>query len=586
MSLINKLNLTATLSQRNLIFVRIQLLVALVVLIALHLPFSVVAASLVPETDPQCQPVDLPVDRELVNFQSLRTLYPMEQYEGVSIGKISIVTLPIFNEHDENENNVLYRFINRIHPPTQHYVIKRQLLVSEGDQLQVRLLNESERILRDSEYLSDAAIVPHQICGESLDLLVVVREVWTLLPKLFFSRKGGDNKYGLTLEDENILGSGNTLFLQFIHDRERDTTAVGYRTKQFLGTRVTLSAIYSDTTDGINKTLEVARPFYSFDTPWSLGVKFDESVFEESLEALNQPISNFRHFENEYQVYAGYSQGLIDNHTQRYTLGLTRTEDLFETIDNIPATLPTDRVLAYPWLQYSIAEDNFAIYKNLNALYRTEDVPIGIEFSALLGYADKAFDSELSHWVFDFNYSATPLSGKKHLIKSDLSMEGFWDREIEDFTNTLSTIELSYYWLMAKKHRAFVKIAYDHGTNLTQDHLLPLGGEEGLRGYPNEYLLGDERLLINIEHRYFFDAHYMNLFRFAGVIFIDVGQTKFDDSNAGDNNDVISSAGIGLRMNSSKATINRIAHIDLAFPLNDKGRLDEYQLRITSSSTF
>ena len=165
-------------------------------------------------------------------------------------------------------------------------------------------------------------------------------------------------------------------------------------------------------------------------------------------------------------------------------------------------------------------------------------------------------------------------------------MEGFWDREIEDFTNTLSTVDLSYYWLIAEKHRAFAKIAYDHGTNLTQDHLLPLGGEEGLRGYPNEYLLGDERLLINIEHRYFFDAHYLNLFRFAGVIFIDVGETKLGDSNMGTDSDMKSSAGIGLRMNSSKATINRIAHIDLAFPLNDKGQLDEYQLRITSSSTF
>lgn len=552
----------------------------------LHVPSLSLAESLLPAADPSCQPIDLPANRDLVNFRSLRALYPMEKYQGVTIGRISIVTLPIFNEYDERENNPVYRFINRIHSPTQSYVIKRQLLIKEGEQLQVRLIKESERIVRDNRYLSDAVIIPHQVCGESLDLLVIARELWTLLPKLFFSRKGGDNKYGLTLEDENILGSGNTLFLEFIHDRERDTTAVGYRTKQLFGTRVKLNAVYSDTTDGLNKELEISRPFYSLDTPWSLGGKFSERVFKESLEAFNQPISNFRHYENEYLISAGYSKGLIDNYTQRYVFGFTRSENLFEALDNTPVTLPANRVLAYPWFQYSITEDNFAIYNNLNALYRTEDVPVGVEFSALLGYADETFNSELSQWVFEFNYEDTPLTRKNHLLKSELTMEGFWDREIEDFTNTVSTIKLSYFWLMAKKHRAFAKITYDHGTNLTADHLLPLGGEEGLRGYPNEYLLGDERLLINIEHRYFFEAHYLNLFRFAGVLFIDVGQTKYSDSNLSEDSDLISSAGIGLRLNSSKANIDRIAHIDLAFPLNDKGQVDEYQLRITSDSTF
>ena len=555
-------------------------------LILLHLSLPVLAESLLPATDPQCQPVDLPADQELANFGTLRALYSMSKYEGSVIGRIHIVTIPVFNEYDERENNAVYRFINRIHSPTQHYVLKRQLLFNEGDRLQVRLLKESERKLRDSNYLSDAVIIPHQICGETVDIIVVSRELWTLLPKLYFSRKGGDNKYGLILEDENILGSGNTLFLEFIHDRERDTTAVGYRTRQLFGTRVTLDAIYADTTDGINKKLEITRPFYSLDTHWALGAKLNERVFKESLEAFNQPIGDFRHFENEYQFTAGYSTGLVDNYTQRYTFGFTRSEDLFEPIGSNPVTVPTDRILAYPWLQYSIVEDNFSIYRNLNALYRTEDVPIGIEFSALLGYADKSFDSELSQWVFEISYSDTPLSFSQHLLKSNVKMEGFWDREIEDFVNTVSTVELSYYWLLAEKHRPFVRMTYDHGTNLTPDHLLPLGGEEGLRGYPNEYLLGDERLLINLEHRYFFEAHYLNLFRFAGVIFIDIGRTKFGDSNLGEDSELLSSAGIGLRMNSSKTNISRIVHLDLAFPLNEKDELDQYQLRITSDSTF
>lgn len=538
-----------------------------------------------PKNDPLCQPITLPSNEQLFDFKILRARYSMDQYDGVTIGKITIVNLPVFNLNDPEENNALYKFINGIHSPTQQYVVRRQLLFKEGDALEPRLLTESERLLRDNSYLSDAIVLPHQRCGDSLDLVVVARDLWTLLPKLYFSRKGGNNKYGLILEDENVFGTGNTMFLEFIKDRERDTTALGYRTKQLFGTRVTLDAVYSDTTDGINKQLEITRPFYALDTSWSLGAKINERTFEESLEAFNQDITTFDHTENEYQLSAGYSQGLKEGFTRRYTFGFTGTEDIFESAD-ITATIPADRKLSYPWAQYSIVEDNFVIYRNLNALYRTEDVPIGVEFSSSLGYAHEKFDSELSQWVFTFSFSDFPLTLERHLLKTELELDGFWDRDINDFVNTVATIELSYYWLMTQKQRVYVGLSYDHGENLAQDQLLQLGGDEGLRGYPSEYLLGDRRFLVNLEHRYFFNAHYLNLFRFAGVIFFDVGQTMYNENTVGEDSELLTSTGVGIRINSSKTSITRIIHLDLAFPLNEKDELDDYQLRITSSATF
>ena len=539
-----------------------------------------------PEHNPQCQSVPQPPVGDLADFKAMRDRYNMDQYQGMKIGKIYIVTLPIFNEYDKRESNSVYKFINDIHFPTMDYVIQRQILFAEGDSLQPRVIKETERVLRENHYLSDAVIIPHQICDSSLDLIVVTRDLWTLMPKLFFSRKGGYNKYGLTLEDENILVTGDTVFLEFIKDRERDTTAVGYRTKQVFGSRVNLSATYADTTDGVNKQLEIVRPFFSMNTQWALGLKINENIFEESLEAFNQDIGSFDHTENEYIVSAGYSRGLQAGYTQRYSFGFTRKEDLFEPVDNSPVTLPSDRILAYPWAQYALIEDKFSIYRNLNALHRTEDVPTGSEVTLLLGYADEAVNSELSQWVFNMSYSDTPVAWSRHLLKSKLELNGYWDRDLNDYLNTVSTLELSYYGFMTEKQRAFVKIAYDHGTNLSQDNLLTLGGEEGLRGYPTEYLLGDQRLLVNLEHRYFFDTHYLNLFRFAGVIFIDVGKTMNSNNAYGEDSDLLAAAGIGLRLNSSKTNIGRIVHLDLAIPLNEKDKVDDYQIRITSSSTF
>ena len=67
---------------------------------------------------------------------------------------------------------------------------------------------------------------------------------------------------------------------------------------------------------------------------------------------------------------------------------------------------------------------------------------------------------------------------------------------------------------------------------------------------------------------------------------MDFGQTWISNTNIGQDSELLSSAGIGLRTNSSKTNINRIVHLDLAFPLNEKHEIDEYQIRITSDSTF
>ena len=546
--------------------------------------------SIIPSSGQDCRQFEIPQGLVLFDFKTMRSKYSTESVEGMVIGQISIITLSVFNMADPRENNPLYSFVNDIHSPTMDYVIQRQLLFKEGGRLQNQQVLESERILRSNSYISDAIIIPNRVCGNKVDLTVIVRDLWTLMPKLLYSRKGGNNKYGLTIEDENILGTGNRMFVQFLHERERDSATVGFRTKQLLGTHVILDATYSDTTDGINKKLVLNRPFYSLDTRWSIGLRAEEFSYVESLEAFDEDLNAFDHVDNEYQVSVGYSTGLIQGVTQRYTFGFNRTEDLFQANADTVVTQPADRVLSYPWVSYSFVEDDYVIYRNLNALYRTEDVPVGTSFSMVLGYGDESFNSKLNQWIFGLNLNASPLRLEKHLFKTGIEINGFWDRDTEEFLNMISSLSMSYYSLIAPKHRGFIELSYDYGENLTQDALLPLGGDEDLRGYPSEYLLGDRRFLLNVEYRYFMDVHYMNLLRFAGVVFFDAGQTKMSPvvpgSGFGQDSDLLTSTGFGLRINSSKTNISRIVHIDLAFPMNEKDNVDRYQLRITSEATF
>ena len=97
-----------------------------------------------------------------------------------------------FDLANAQENNRLYRWVNRVHTFTRPIVIQRMLLFRPGDAVHERLLDESERILRREKYVSDSSIRVVRECGETVDLEVITREVWSLTPEISLKSIGGD----------------------------------------------------------------------------------------------------------------------------------------------------------------------------------------------------------------------------------------------------------------------------------------------------------------------------------------------------------------------------------------------------------
>ncbi len=107
---------------------------------------------------------------------------------GAVIGNVTITASDIFDTRIEGEDGWLYRTANRLHIKTRPAVIRDQLLFKPGDPYVHRLLQESERILRDRGYLYDAVISAVGWDGRAVDLEVHTRDVWTLNPGVSFSR--------------------------------------------------------------------------------------------------------------------------------------------------------------------------------------------------------------------------------------------------------------------------------------------------------------------------------------------------------------------------------------------------------------
>ena len=119
-------------------------------------------------------------DPALFEFVETRQKVDFSDYQGRPVGEIHYTVLPIFNEDDPAEDNWLYRTANFLHIETRKSTLQKQMILTRGQALDRDRLRENERLLRGNDYLVDAMIVPHRVCADTIDLLVVVRDVWTL----------------------------------------------------------------------------------------------------------------------------------------------------------------------------------------------------------------------------------------------------------------------------------------------------------------------------------------------------------------------------------------------------------------------
>src|SRR5262245_22004736 len=132
---------------------------------------------------------------------------------GAVIGEIRIAAENIFDTNDPKEDHTLFRWANALHITTRPSVIRRALLFKPGDVVSVRVIDETERLLRANNYLYDVKFRPVAYHDGVVDIEVMTRDTWSIDFGLRASRSGGANTGGFAITDRNLLGTGTTLSL-------------------------------------------------------------------------------------------------------------------------------------------------------------------------------------------------------------------------------------------------------------------------------------------------------------------------------------------------------------------------------------
>ncbi|WP_289156576.1 POTRA domain-containing protein [uncultured Pseudoalteromonas sp.] len=502
------------------------------------------------------------------------------------ITSITLKQLNVFNTELEEENNALFRFANRAHIQTEPDVISNILLFKQGDNYNARKLAESERLLRQQNYLYDAQISAVENCDGNVDVTVVTRDLWTLLPEISFSRSGGENKSSIGFRESNLLGWGKRLSFSRTTDSDRNGYLFVYDDPNILSSRYRGRLEYADNSDGKRHLLELTYPFYAIDTPYSYGIKSFSEQREESLYRRGDEYSEFDQTTDFFSAFLGHSKALSDSWTQRLTLGYVNQEDSFAEIETTFAPLAKNRQLSYPYVSGHWFEDSYIKVRNFDSISRTEDLNLGWNIKALLGYSDESLSNDDSRAVYSLKAKKAHFTTDRTLWRFSAQVDGYWNKEQKQLENFLATSEVQYYLNTSENQSWFVKARAQYAKNLTADKQLTLGGETGLRGYPMDYQHGDRSFLVSLEKRYYWEYDLLQLFKVGAAGFVDVGRAWFNDEDNGENDHVLKNVGVGLRLAPSRANSGTMIHLDIAAPLDSYDDVDSVQWLVSVKNTF
>jgi len=511
---------------------------------------------------------------------------------GAVIGEIHIRPQNIFNLDDEEENNALFRLANRLHVPTRPPVIQSALLFSRGEKISRRKIEETERLLRASQSLYDVDIRPVAYQNGVVDLEVVSRDTWTIDLTASFSRSGGDNKSSFGLREGNLLGTGISLGFTRSSNVDRSGSEIELIYPQAFDGRTRIALLRGRFDDGKRTALSIDRPFYSFDARFAARAAWDDEDRIDAIYNAGDLVNEYRHRVRTAEISAGWSPGLADGWTQRFSGGGVIRDDRYRAEPGrtplVP--LPVDHDLRGAFLRYELLEDRFVKVRNHNLIERAEFLAMGFNGRLQITRSLAGQGATRSEWLYSAGVSKgfNPAPGQSLLAGAGV------ERRVASTGNLLTQASINLRWFAPQSSRWmwFGALAADrifnggNGNNGGIADQLLIGGTNGLRGYPARYQSGSQRVLATIERRYYTNWYPFKLFRVGGAAFFDAGRAWGGPNQNSVNGGWLADAGVGLRIAIDRASFANVFHADMAMPLNRVDGIKPVQFVVKTELTF
>ena len=485
------------------------------------------------------EPIEYPIKP---TSNSKKNVNPYLKYSGCLIRSVHIIVYDPFGhsvmDTVPRKINSLQKLGNHSHTATQHWVIRNLLLFKKDDRLNALYLSESERLLRQSAYISDARIfISKTKSVDSVDVNVVVQDKWPITIPILLTDVSGNLRY----RNQNLLGLGQQ-FEQYIGYKRPDLFDYNgfYNIANLANTYISSRLFYQTDKNGTSTGISFDRPFFSPLTKWAGGVAISHSWHFYNYTNINDgtterlPLNNLS-----YDVWTGKSIKISDDtsffgQSTNIILAGRFYNNTFQkrpsfSVDTLKSNYNTSAYIGN--VGFSVQQ----YYKD-KFIYRfgaNEDVPEGVIVQFLYGGIKKEF-TQLRY------YTGIEIARAKHFnfgyLSSTFSYGVFFNKKN---TNDITTKFNLYYFsdlLQNKKWyiREFLNYNLVHGENKISHETIALTSNE-LYGLNTGSLVGNTKMVLNLETVAYAPYNLIG-FNFAPVLLMGFGmigdtQNKLFKSN-------------------------------------------------------
>jgi hypothetical protein len=455
---------------------------------------------------------------------------------------------PYWDAEQGSSQKILNSVTKPFHSYTKDRLIREYLLFEQGQPLDPFLLADSERMLRQLDFINDARILLVPLMGEDDDSVVVIIETRDKWPFGVTGKLKDVNRYDVNLFFTNIGGYGVRLDNKLIYRGDMEPN-LGYqgrlRKKNVRGSFVDLGLLYEDSWQRLSRMASLQRTLVHPGIKWVGGGAWEYTDIRD-----NGGVP--RKFQlGDYWLGHAIRLSKVRS-TEQPARPMLIPAVRFRKIDYLVAPEATpDSNAAYLNVRDYMAGVTYQKFTNYITSYlfkmgETEDIPGGFTAKLSGGYQDREGYDRTSTFMQVAFASVRP-HGSISIVRADLGGY-FHNQVVED--GSFHVVGSHFTRLMgggSYRHRLYARLAYTLAFNRDGNEALVLGNITGLRGLEDNRVLGNQRVIMNLESRMFTPWSMMG-FRFMVFGYADVG-------TVGGNNDslvqqkVYSSIGLGFRIN-------------------------------------
>lgn len=501
------------------------------------------------------------------------------ELEGQSIVSIVFVRRNIFDTTKPESDSWPYKAANALNIVTRERFIRSMILFTEGDEFSQSIAEESERILRSLDFLNPVYITARSVEG-GVEVTVDTHDQWTLEVGGEFGLQGDRTDFGVVFSEENFLGLGRKVEVEYRSEEVRTTWNYAYEDPNIFGTRLRGKLRHQDSSDGYADEVQIAYPFYALGTKKAGGCEWTRTKQIDHLYANGDRAVSGRHNLDRWKLWGGVRLPGPEHRVDRLIFGYQRESERFgdweveRTGESVPA--PEAREIQGPFLRFQRITDRFEVLKGFRAWSAQEDVPLGPNFEIGVLLSPRGFGGDITRIPFDGSFRIRKRADR-WLLLGDAWVSGRLDDG--DARDVITGIQIAAAQL---GHRGWqARLRYETGHELDRETQLTLGADTGLRGWDPDTFDGTSRAVANVQWRTLIKRDLLQLFSLGAVFFVDAGKTW--GARVGPGTDgVRTNIGVGLLADLTSVSLSKLLRLEVAIP-DDGG---EYVVVVTGSALF